>query len=120
MDLSLVFYVYFTHRFSKDIHYGKGRSDIISKLDGSARAPEASKTQPPQANNGTANHSILPPPTALPKIPTVTTTNLKAPNGLNQDGSKSPQGTKRPRDADSDDGEPMEDEDDAMDVSDED
>lgn len=105
----------------KSISYGKGRSDIISKLDGSAKVPESVKPAAPISAEP-KKPSFAPAPGVASKTSQPPTGSLKAPNGVVSDGSKSPQGTKRPRDDESDEGEPMQEDDEgeAMDVSDED
>ncbi|KAL9051441.1 MAG: hypothetical protein Q9162_006010 [Coniocarpon cinnabarinum] len=103
------------------ISYGKGRSSIISKLDGTVKPPEASRPNP-QSNAEAKKPNVITPTTTANKTLQPPTGTLKPATGTPSDGSKSPQGTKRPREDDSDEGEPMQedDEDEEMEVSDED
>lgn len=104
----------------QQISYAKGKSDVISRLEGSAYVPEEPKPQIPTVESSKAK--TMPPAGPSETAALNPNASLKAPNGMAEDGSKSPQGTKRPRDeASSDDeGEPMQEDDEgeAMEVSD--
>ena len=106
----------------KKISYGKGRSDIISKLEGTVKVSEPSKPTGAVSNEASKSTLAPPPSTVQPPQPPIGT--LKPPNGVDSDGSRSPQGTKRAREDGSDGSdEPMQEDDEegeAMDVSDED
>lgn len=94
---------------SQRIQYGKGKSDIISRLDGSAKAPDI-KTQVPVSTE--LQKSIFnAPPQAVP---------APAPSATDGVAATTAQGIKRAREDDSDEGEAPMEEDDAMEMSDDD
>ncbi|KAI9651964.1 MAG: U2 snRNP complex subunit msl1 [Alyxoria varia] len=114
----------------KRISYGKGKSDMISRLDGTTRAQDLVKSQQQQQHQQTQQaqnaatdlqRSVFggppgtmgnvpaaqkPPPAGLPTQPAPpgTAGGLKAANGVTEEASRSPSiGTKRPREDESED-----------------
>ncbi len=70
---------------------------MIARLDGTARIPEA-KIEAAASSDLQKSIFSAPPPSGLPQIPSDST--LKPPNGVQENGAKSPQGVKRPREDD--------------------
>ncbi|KAK4984166.1 hypothetical protein LTR66_008583 [Elasticomyces elasticus] len=118
----------------KTIQYAKTKSDYLAKLDGTYRAPGTTSTDEAPQSSDTAGAELpsvfaappgAGPPPALSGPPSLPAKSAAAVNG-DEEEVASPQGVKRPREEDSDEGEEqgeaeMEiDEDDAMEESDED
>lgn len=103
--------------YSQKIQYAKGKSDTISKLDGTFRAPV-----PAGAVTATElQQSIFNAPPSATTAPPTSTPTLKPPeaavNGaVSEDGAKSPQGIKRRREDESDEEDAPMDEDDEGDA----
>ena len=99
------------------ISYGRGRSDVVSRLDGSAKMPEA-KAQPAVLTE--TQKSIFGAPASAAPASTLPVSSAAASMQQSSDATAQTQGTKRAREEDSDDGDTAMEEDDAMEMSDED
>lgn len=106
-----------THKSLQKIQFAKGKSATVSKLDGTAEAPKTKVESVPE----TTEQSIFNAPSQIPQASAQKSGGLK-PNGTSQDSAKGSTGVKRPREDESDQENASmdEDDDDAMEESDDD